>query len=59
MPIVMENYNQVVSFPKENIPQKEIDWVKINRTQEESKESVDDYYERLMEAFRYTVVCRM
>ena len=47
-----EKYNQVINYLKEKIPQKEIDWVNINSTQEEPKESVYDYYERLMEAFR-------
>ena len=51
-PIVMEKYNQVINFMKEKVPQKEVDWLKINRTTQEAKQCFYDYYERLMQGFR-------
>ena len=51
--VVMEKYQQVLAHFKAKIPQKEIDWVKISRVRQESKETVYSFYERLMENFRF------
>ncbi|KAJ1188902.1 hypothetical protein NDU88_005658 [Pleurodeles waltl] len=48
----MTNYYKVIEFPKTRISPKNIDWQRIDRTVQETKESIHTYCERLLKAFK-------
>ncbi|KAJ1149863.1 hypothetical protein NDU88_002662, partial [Pleurodeles waltl] len=54
-PEVMKNYYKVIEFLKTRISPKNIDWQSIDRTVQESKESIHTYYERCWRLLRSTV----
>ncbi|XP_078521908.1 uncharacterized protein LOC144791121 [Lissotriton helveticus] len=50
--MVMLKYDRVMTWLKEKVPPQDIDWVKIDRTRQEPKETVHEYYERLLKTFK-------
>ncbi|XP_078521675.1 uncharacterized protein LOC144790911 [Lissotriton helveticus] len=51
-PRVMAKYEQAITWLKTKVPPQDIDWVKIDRTRQEPKETVHEYYERLLLIFK-------
>ncbi|KAJ1136175.1 hypothetical protein NDU88_002593 [Pleurodeles waltl] len=52
-PEVMKYYYKVIEFLKQKVSLQNIDWQKIDRTAQETKESIHAYYERLLKAFKH------
>ena len=53
----MEKYKLVIEHLKKKVPDKEINWYKILRATQETKESVRAYYESLMQVYsKYSAV---
>ncbi|KAJ1179558.1 hypothetical protein NDU88_004792 [Pleurodeles waltl] len=50
--MVMSLYYKVIEHLKTKVPAKNVDWQKIDRTAQETKESIHSYYERLLKAFK-------
>lgn len=50
--IVMRKYDQEITWLQLKVAPKDVDWVKIERTVQEPKETVYEYYERLLQAFK-------
>ncbi|KAJ1097957.1 hypothetical protein NDU88_003073 [Pleurodeles waltl] len=49
----MRYYHKEIEYLKQKVSPQNIDWQKIDRTAQEGKESIHDYYERLLKAFKH------